>query len=66
MHNIIALEKGEIFTGKHFKGNIRVIEVNEESNELKVELNKEGSYWLEIWNLAHTRTGIDNGEYFKK
>lgn len=55
------LEIGLVFTGKWFTGKIEVLEVKEQTNELKVHLNNS---WGETWNLAHTRQGIINRDYF--
>jgi hypothetical protein len=60
------LSKGLLFTGRWFKGTVKVVEVKEATNELKVECKSPGlnSWWDETWNLQHTYWGFENGDYF--
>lgn len=69
------MEKGTIFTGKHFTGRVEVINTDEENNILQVQLTKirnEGdgnpsfSTWDEDWNLQHVKWGFEQKEYFIK
>lgn len=54
---------GTILTGRYFTGNIEVTGIYETDNELKVKLTKDNSVWLETWNLEHTISGLNQGEY---
>lgn len=64
------IEKGLIFTGQWFTGKVEVIEVKEETNELKVKLQSKvdaketDSHWFETWNLKQTSYGFDRADYF--
>lgn len=64
------IKEGAIFTGKWFKGKIKVLEVKEDTNELEVclqssaDATEDDYHWYETWNLQHTRIGIRNGDYF--
>ncbi len=41
-----------------------VLEINVDENTAKMYLQSErGWHWDEEWNLAHTNTGLFNGEY---
>ena len=61
---------GLIFTGKWFTGKVLVQEVLEDSNELKVRLQRDkyatddDYWWFETWNLQHTKWGFSSGDYF--
>ena len=57
------ITEGLIFTAKHFDGIIEVEEIDEHNNILNVKLSKNGSFWREEFNLEHTKTGFENGEY---
>jgi len=42
----------------------KVLEIDEEANELKVYITSTTSgQWHETWNLAHTRSGFEQGTY---
>ena len=43
----------------------RVLEIREDANEAEMYISREqgGDGWIETWNLAHTRAGLDQGEY---
>ncbi len=59
------IKKGFLFTGKWFKGLVKVLEVD--GNDLYVNLRSgihSGSYWHETWNLEHTKVGFQQGDYF--
>ena len=62
----MVIQKGAIFTGKWFTGKIEVTKI--EGNNLFVSLQKKHethiSNWNEIWNLEHTESGFDRGDYF--
>ncbi len=69
------MEIGTIFTGKHFKGRVEVLGIDEANNILRVSLTKPNisngkttsfSNWNEDWNLKHTKVGFEQGEYFLK
>ncbi len=66
----MEIVEGLIFTGKWFTGKVLVVEVLEDSNELKVRLQYEVDsadddyWWFETWDLRHVRTGFERGDYF--
>jgi len=42
----------------------KVLEIDEDANELEVFITSVTSgQWAETWNLAHTRSAFDQGEY---
>ena len=61
------IELGKIYTGNEhcFRGTIKPIAINPETNELRVELNYQGAIWEETWNLEHTNMGLSMGEYYE-
>jgi hypothetical protein len=55
------------FKSKWFNGLVTIVAINEEINEMLVDINPQEenrSTWRESWNLAHTRTGFNNGDYY--
>jgi hypothetical protein len=61
------IEIGKLYTGNEhcFRGTIKPIAINPETNELRVELEYQGSIWQETWNLEHTNWGLELGEYYE-
>jgi len=65
------LNIGQIITGNEycFQGRVEILEILEESNEVKVELTApvEGTdrfmEWTEMWDLQVVKSGLKMGEY---
>lgn len=52
------------FTSKHFQGTVCVLRVQPEFNQLSVKITRlSGSYHTEGWDLKHTITGFERGDY---
>jgi len=63
----MKIEKGLVFTGKHFTGRVEVLSVDEKENTIKVDLKTQAGTavvnWSEDWNLEHTQWGFEGGVY---
>jgi len=61
------IELGKVYTGNEycFQGIIKPIALNPETNELRVELNYQGSIWEETWDLNITNNALELGEYYE-
>jgi len=74
---ILEMNMGSILVGmeiKHkwydrqteFKWYAKVLNIDEDKNELKVQIFNDYGHTFETWNLAHTRSGLNMGEYKRK
>ena len=61
------IELGKVYTGNEycFQGTIKPVTLNPETNELRVELNYQGSVWEETWELDITNNALELGEYYE-
>lgn len=62
---ISDLEKSRNFTGQNgaFSGIVSPESVDEQKNTVSVELQLNGHFWYEDWNLQHVIWGFENGDY---
>ncbi|MEI6752382.1 MAG: hypothetical protein WCK78_04370 [Paludibacter sp.] len=61
----VVVEKGLVFSGKEFKGLVRITKLNISEKILNVECRKGKQTWSEVWDFDDTMTGFETGEYFK-
>lgn len=52
----------------HHRGNewdfvATVLELHDDKNVITMQLNGSGGQWFEDWNMAHTYSGLNSGEY---
>ena len=59
------VEIGKRYTGTQysFKGTIEILEINPETDYLRVKLIYNGATWEETWNLKDFTWGLDALEY---
>jgi len=60
----IELNCNTYFKSIHFEGYVKIINVNEEDNDLEVTIKTLTGQHDEHWNLEHTITGFENGDYW--
>jgi hypothetical protein len=61
----VIVEKGLVFSGKEFKGLVRITKFNISEKILNVECRKGKQTWSEVWDFDATMAGFETGEYFK-
>ena len=62
----MSIVKGTVLQHTHDPAWVaRVLEIREDANEAEMYISREegGDGWIETWNLAHTRAGLNHGEY---
>jgi hypothetical protein len=59
------VEVGKRYTGTQyaFKGTIIPLDINPETDNVRVKLIYHGTTWEETWNLKDFNWGLDAGEY---
>lgn len=60
----MVINKGQKFTSKWFAGEVEVMGVDPSKNSLSVKITRSSEhYHTEEWNLEHTLTGFERGDY---
>lgn len=61
----MTLAIGDIFSSKHFKGFVKVLELKQEANQIDVlVVRANDKYHTETWNYEHTEVGFQRKDYF--
>lgn len=60
---MVEIGKNYTGTGYAFKGTITPLELNPETEVLRVKLTYLGNTWEETWNLTDFNYGLDSEQY---